>query len=109
MTRTSSNQDIDLHEVLSILREGKNRALHVMEICARLDLPGQRRDDARAALDALCAEGVAQELPGLRFRALKAHEIKRKQPEPREVPRGQSDAPRKVAPSAKLGVLRIQA
>ncbi len=116
MTRSTFNDDIDLHEVLAVLRDNKHRALHVMEVCARLKLESYQRDDVRNALDRLCEEGVAQELPGLRFRSLKAQEIKRKTPEPRETPRAPSSrapaanlAPRKVAPTAKLGVLRIQA
>lgn len=103
-----SHKNIDLHEVLSLLRESKNRALHVMEMCARLDLSGERREDVRAALETLCEEGVAQELPGLRFRALKPNEVKRKAPEPKETKRIYADSPRKVAPTAKLGTLRIQ-
>ncbi len=81
-----------------------------MEVCARLELSSERRDDVRQALETLSEEGLLQELPGLRFRALKPHEIKRKAPaEPRETPRVYADSPRKVAPTAKLGVLRIQA
>ncbi len=124
MTQSTFNDDIDLHEVLAVLRENKHRALHVMEICARLKLASYQRDDVRRALERLCEEGFAQELPGLRFRSLKPQEIKRKPPEPKPAPRsapaprpgaGQRSAPspyaaaRKPAPTAKLGTVRIQA
>jgi ribonuclease R len=110
MTRFQANENIDLKEVLAVLRDHKGRALHVMEVCARLGLAGERRDDVRVALETLCEEGVGQELPGLRFRSLKPSEIKRPQaPAARETPRGMAEAPRKVAPTAKLGTLRIHA
>jgi ribonuclease R len=107
MNSKHPSHEIDLREVLAVLREHKGRALHVMEVCARLGLPGKRRDDVRNALELLCEDGVAQELPGLRFRALKAHEIRRTPP---PAPVAPAAAPaRKVAPTAKLGTLRIQA
>jgi ribonuclease R len=109
MTRISSHPDTDLQAVLAQLRDNKGRALHVMEVCARLGLPGQRRDEIRAALETLCEEGVAQELPGLRFRALKPHEIRRKPFEPQPASRPFGETARRPAPTAKLGTLRIQA
>lgn len=116
MNLSTSNESIDLHEVLAVLRDNNHRALHVMEVCTRLKLNSNRRDDVRNTLDRLCEEGVAQELPGLRFRALKGAEIRRKPPQPS---RGESvrapssssasSAARKIAPTAKLGTVRIQA
>jgi ribonuclease R len=94
----------DLTEVLAVLRDHKGRALHVMEVSARLGTPPERRDEVRNKLEILEEEGLVQQLPGLRFRALKAREtraLKRDAPSP--------DRTRKLAPSAKLGTLRIHA
>lgn len=102
MTRDKNIGDLD--EVLAVLREHKGRALHVMEVCARLGVAGTRKDEVRTTLDMLEEEGLAQQLPGLRFRAVKAREA-------REQKRAPQDAgkPRKQAPTAKVGTLRIHA
>jgi ribonuclease R len=105
MMSTQEKNVRDLDEVLAVLREHKGRALHVMEVCARLNASGGRRDEVRTALETLEEEGLAQQLPGLRFRALKPRDA-------REVKRAASSgerAARKQAPSAKLGTLRIHA
>jgi ribonuclease R len=110
-------QDIDLGKLLEVLRNHKGRALHVMEVCARLGVPNKERDAVRAALDTLSEEQLVQELPGLRYRATKARHQLGRQPGPpapppqKELPRrGASfEGGRRVAPSAKVGVLRIHA
>jgi ribonuclease R len=105
MLATKEKKTKDLDEVLAVLREHKGRALHVMEVCARLGASGERKDDVRTKLETLEEEGLAQQLPGLRFRALKAREA-------RELKRAAPPLPgstRKPAPSAKLGTLRIHA
>jgi len=96
----------DLAEVLAVLRENKGRALHVMEVCARLNVEGARKEKIRAALESLEEEGVVQQMPGLRFRAVKARELKRPTTPNEEKT---AIASRKPAPSAKLGTLRIHA
>ncbi|HEX6245924.1 MAG TPA: ribonuclease R, partial [Polyangiales bacterium] len=94
----------DLDEVLAVLRDHKGRALHVMEVCARLGVDGDRRDHVRATLEILEEEGRVQQLPGLRFRALKAREVRGKVEAPAE-----ERSQRRAAPNAKLGTLRIHA
>src|SRR5687768_12758651 len=94
----------DLDEVMAVLRDHKGRALHVMEVCARLGVEGDSRDHVRAALEILEEEGRVQQLPGLRFRALKAREVRGRVEAPAE-----ERAQRRAAPNAKLGTLRIHA
>jgi ribonuclease R len=110
--------DIDLGKLLEVLRTHKGRALHVMEVCARLGVPNHQRDAVRAALDALEEEKLVQELPGLRFRATKARHQAGRQPGPPAPPEkketrrpfGQPSVDgRRVAPAAKVGILRIHA
>jgi ribonuclease R len=98
---------IDLNSVREILRTHKGRALHVMEVCARLGLGSGARDEVRAALETLSEEGLAQELPGLRFRTVKGREGALPKPVITRVQEPQ--APRRVAPPAKVGILRIHA
>lgn len=115
----SFSKNIELDAVLAILRAHKGRAMHVMEVCARLGVENRARDAVRAALDTLTEEGVAQELPGLRFRALKPRELKRtslaRSPsedpshERRATERQLPTETRRVAPTAKVGILRIHA
>jgi ribonuclease R len=106
-----ANKDIDMNAVRDVLRTHKGRALHVMEVCARLGLGSNARDAVRGALESLSEEGLAQELPGLRFRSVKGREPAKG----REAPRTQTaratepQAPRRVAPPAKVGILRIHA
>jgi ribonuclease R len=104
MISTQDKNTKDLAEVLAVLREHKGRALHVMEVCARLGAAGESRDDVRTLLENLEEEGLAQQLPGLRFRALKARETRDTK---RALP--SVDKTKKLAPTAKLGTLRIHA
>jgi ribonuclease R len=105
MNSNKQKKKQDLEEVLAVLRDHKGRALHVMEVSARLGIEGERRDEIRIALETLEEEGRVQQLPGLRFRALKAREVRGL---PKSAPEERSAA-RRPAPTAKLGTLRIHA
>jgi ribonuclease R len=100
------SDELALASVLTVLAAQKGRALHVMEVCARLGIPGHERDRVQRALDLLEEDGAVQQLPGLRFKAVRAREIKRPSP-----PSGYSerDRERKRAPTARVGVLRVHA
>ena len=124
MKKHHSKSHVDLDEVHDVLRAHKGRALHVMEVCARLALDPSQRDDVREALDHLREQGRVQELPGLRFKLGKPRSaghgpevaaVTASRP-PERAQRGDryrdSRAPReerRAAPSAKLGTLRIHA
>ncbi|MCB9615525.1 MAG: VacB/RNase II family 3'-5' exoribonuclease [Sandaracinus sp.] len=60
---------IDRESLLGVLRDAAPRALHVGEICQRLELPKGARDAALDALDELVTLGLIGEMPGNRFRA----------------------------------------
>ncbi len=62
---------IDRDSLLGVLRDAAPRALHVGEICQRLEIPKSARDAALDALDQLVTLGLAGEMPGNRFRARK--------------------------------------
>jgi ribonuclease R len=126
MQSKTPNTHVGLEEVYDVLRAQKGRALHVMEICARLSLDPSQRDEVRDALDDLKERGHAQELPGLRFKLAKPPKVghapivpaatatsRRAEPSarpgshpPRDGRGGQREA-RQPAPNAKLGTLRI--
>jgi ribonuclease R len=93
--------ELSLAPVLNVLAAQKGRALHVMEVCTRLGIPGHERDRVRRALDLLEEEGRAQQLPGLRFKAVRGRENKR--------PSLYPEQDRKRAPTARVGVLRVHA
>jgi ribonuclease R len=57
--------------VYDALRAHGPRALHLAEICSRLDVDKARRDDVLDVLDELIGLGLVREMPGLRFRAIK--------------------------------------
>jgi ribonuclease R len=75
MKTKSSHSHVDLDEVLDVLRAHKGGTLHVMEICARLGLDHEQRDDVRDALDDLKDRQLVQELPGSRFRVAKQRPV----------------------------------
>jgi ribonuclease R len=106
MTPNKNRNVTDLEQVLAVLRDHKGRALHVMEVCARMNVSSEKRDQIRALLETLEEEGRVQQLPGLRFRALKAREQRNLSPV--AAPEASGSA-KKPAPSAKLGTLRIHA
>lgn len=123
MKKQHKKSSVDLDEVHDVLRSHKGRALHVMEVCARLSLDPSLRDDVRDALDQLKERQLVQELPGLRYKLAKP-----KTSGHGPVVPGESGRPpgrtargergergerfggreeRRAAPSAKLGTLRI--
>jgi ribonuclease R len=64
---------IDRETLLGVLRDAAPRALHVGEVCQRLELPKTARDAVIDALDELVRLGVLGEMPGNRYRARKMH------------------------------------
>jgi ribonuclease R len=108
MTPNKNKNITDLEQVLAVLRDHKGRALHVMEVCARMNASGDKRDHIRALLETLEEEGRVQQLPGLRFRALKARELRPMQTSAAKAPEPAGGSKR-PAPTAKLGTLRIHA
>ncbi len=58
-------------EVLRVLEAHAPRAMHVGELCGRLGVPRSSREEVIRLLLLLAEEGLAGEMPGLRFRALK--------------------------------------
>jgi ribonuclease R len=110
MTPNKNRNITDLEKVLAVLRDHKGRALHVMEVCTRMGVNTEKRDQIRALLETLEEEGRVQQLPGLRFRALKAREQRPTTSAAAPEPAGTStSSARKHAPTAKLGTLRIHA
>jgi ribonuclease R len=101
MKKFPSEDQIGLEEALEVLRSHKGRALHVMEVCARLGADASQRDAVRVALETLEEEGLVQQMPGLRFKALRV--------EARPKPSLRSSDSRRVAPTARVGILRIHA
>jgi ribonuclease R len=67
------NEDIpEKNEILQVLQTHAPRAMHVGELCGRLDVPRSAKDEVVRRLLLLADENLVTELPGLRFRALAA-------------------------------------
>ena len=67
------NEDIpEKNEILQVLQTHAPRAMHVGELCGRLDVPRSAKDEVVRRLLLLADEDLVTELPGLRFRALEA-------------------------------------
>ena len=67
------NEDIpEKNEILQVLQAHGPRAMHVGELCGRLDVPRKAKDEVVRRLLLLADENLVTELPGLRFRALAA-------------------------------------
>jgi ribonuclease R len=122
MKKQHSKLALNLDEVHDVLRAHKGRALHVMEVCARMALDPEQRDEVRDALEHLKEQGRVQELPGLRFKLSKPRAVgnspvvpSASSRPPERAARGERfanrdtsrDSRRAAAPSAKLGTLRI--
>ncbi|MBX3272262.1 MAG: ribonuclease R [Sandaracinaceae bacterium] len=60
--------DIGRDAVLAVLADRGPRAMHLMEVLAQLGLETHQRDALRDVLDELTGLGMAQEMPGSRFR-----------------------------------------
>lgn len=56
-------------EILQVLRAHGPRAMHVGELCGRLDVPRSEKDAIVRRLLLLADENLVREMPGLRFRA----------------------------------------
>ena len=76
-------QKIGREAVLNVLRERAPRTIHLMEVVAALGVPKKARDDVRDVLEALRGLGLAQEMPGQRFRL--GQKPRRAAPAPPEV------------------------
>lgn len=61
------NQD----EILQVLQAHAPRAMHVGELCGRLNVPRSAKDELIRRLLVLAEDNLVGEMPGLRFRALK--------------------------------------
>jgi ribonuclease R len=60
------------NEILRVLQDHAPRAMHVGELCGRLDISRAARDEIVRRLLLLAHENLVAEMPGLRFRALSA-------------------------------------
>jgi ribonuclease R len=58
----------DKDEILEVLQSHAPRAMHVGEICARLDVPRSAKEEMVRRLLLLVDERLVREMPGLRFR-----------------------------------------
>jgi ribonuclease R len=64
-------QDIpEKNEILQVLQAHAPRAMHVGELCGRLDVSRDAKDEVVRRLLLLADENLVGEMPGLRFRAL---------------------------------------
>jgi ribonuclease R len=60
----------DKDEILQVLQSHAPRAMHVGELCARLDIPRSAKEEVVRRLLLLVDESLVREMPGLRFRSL---------------------------------------
>ncbi|MGE0786221.1 MAG: ribonuclease R [Sandaracinaceae bacterium] len=63
-----TSSPIGRESVLRALKARAPRAMHLMEVVSALELPSHRRDDVRDVLDQLAGLGMANEMPGNRYR-----------------------------------------
>jgi ribonuclease R len=75
-------------EILRVLEAHAPRAMHVGELCGRLDLPRSAKDEVVRRLLLLADEGSVGEMPGLRFRALKGAKKQKRGREKTKATRG---------------------
>jgi ribonuclease R len=59
----------DKEEILQVLQAHGPRAMHVGDLCGRLDVPRSAKDEVVRRLLLLADENLVRELPGLRFQA----------------------------------------
>lgn len=78
------NQD----EILKVLESHAPRAMHVGELCGRLNVPRAAKDEVVRRLLLLAEENLVGEMPGLRFRALKGGKNKKRGRETTKTTRG---------------------
>ena len=75
-------------EILKVLEAHAPRAMHVGELCGRLNLPRSAKDEVVRRLLLLAEENLVGEMPGLRFRALKGAKSKKRGREKSKSTRG---------------------
>jgi ribonuclease R len=75
-------------EILQVLQAHAPRAMHVGELCGRLDVSRNAKDEVVRRLLLLADENLVGELPGLRFRALNGSKNKKRGREKSKATRG---------------------
>jgi ribonuclease R len=65
-------------EILQVLQSHAPRAMHVGELCGRLNVPRSAKDEIIRRLLLLADENLVGEMPGLRFRAAKGQKAKKR-------------------------------
>ena len=75
-------------EILKVLQAHAPRAMHVGELCGRLNLPRSSKDEVVRRLLLLADEDLVGEMPGLRFRASKGAKSKKRGREKSKSTRG---------------------
>jgi ribonuclease R len=78
------NQD----EILQVLQAHAPRAMHVGELCGRLNVPRSAKDELIRRLLVLAEDKLVGEMPGLRFRALKGAKSEKRGREKTKTTRG---------------------
>jgi len=83
------NEDIpEKNEILQVLQAHAPRAMHVGELCGRLDISRSSKDEVVRRLLLLADENLVTEMPGLRFRALGREKSKKRGREQAKTTRG---------------------
>ncbi|MDH3842398.1 MAG: hypothetical protein OES69_00545, partial [Myxococcales bacterium] len=75
-------------EILRVLQAHAPRAMHVGELCGRLDVSRAAKDEVVRQLLLLADDNVVGEMPGLRFRALGGSKNKKRGREKQKATRG---------------------
>ncbi|MDH3202717.1 MAG: ribonuclease R [Myxococcales bacterium] len=75
-------------EILRVLQAHAPRAMHVGELCGRLDVSRAAKDEVVRRLLLLADDNVVGEMPGLRFRALAGSKSKKRGREKQQATRG---------------------
>jgi ribonuclease R len=65
-------------EILEVLKSHAPRAMHVGELCGRLKVPRNEKDEIVRRLLLLSEDNLVVEMPGLRFRASKSDKSKKR-------------------------------
>jgi len=87
------------NEILQVLQSHAPRAMHVGELCGRLQVPRKQKDEIVRRLLLLAEENLVVEMPGLRFRASKADKSQKRGREQAKKTRGRG---RKAEQRAEL-------
>jgi ribonuclease R len=90
-------------EILSVLTSHSPRAMHVGELCGRLDVPRSQKDEVVRRLLLLAEDNHVVEMPGLRFRASKGAKNKKRGRERSKQTRGRARKARaRLEPAAAV-------